>query len=586
MLPPDARSVLTDALRPPPGTELDQAVALTFSLDLESALVVPLAFAGRAFRETNDPLTVMESVRRCADKVDIFCQAGQISVPSAGNDLYAFLESMVHPVARPRPGRLFHPKLWALRYWDDVNEVYLARLLVLSRNLTSTRSWDTCLRLDGEVMTTPQASNKPIADLIRHAMGLAIDLPDLRRTALEGLVEDLRRVEWERPDGVDDFVFHALGVPSPSRPDFSGSRHLVVSPFCNAAGLAAATEGGDRTVFVGRQDELDRLPESVLDGKDVFVVNELAGLPADDAEPSRGILTGLHAKFYVTEDGKRARVFVGSANATDAAFGGNTEFLVELLGTRKSLGVETMTAPEAGFRQILEPYNRLPAVERDDKQWQLENYLRDVAARSWTATVRPVEDLYAVDVSTTTAIPSADDVEVLAELQTRRGEGVRLEPGAPVAAQFVKLPTTDITPFIALVVRDDGGRQASTVVHARLVGDPATRLDEILARQVDTPEKFLRFLALLLGLGGASVTMLGEQGAGGAGSWSNGTAPGVLELLMRGLVDHPRQLDDLARLLTRLNSTAQGEALLPEGFAALWAVIDEVRRELEPEATP
>jgi hypothetical protein len=107
MLPPDARAVLSDALRPPSGTVLDRAVALTFTLDLESALVVPLAFAAHATRDSTEPLAVMEAVRGCADLVDVFCQAGQIAVPSRGSDLLAFLEPMVHPVRMPRSGHLF-----------------------------------------------------------------------------------------------------------------------------------------------------------------------------------------------------------------------------------------------------------------------------------------------------------------------------------------------------------------------------------------------------------------------------------------------------------------------------------------------
>lgn len=55
-------------------------------------------------------------------------------------------------------------------------------------------------------------------------------------------------------------------------------------------------------------------------------------------------------------------------------------------------------------------------------------------------------------------------------------------------------PTTAITPFIVLRAEDAGKRQRATVVHARLLGDPPGCFDEILARQVDTPQKFLAFL--------------------------------------------------------------------------------------------
>lgn len=579
MLPPDARTVLTDALRPPPGAVFERAVALTFTLDLESALVVPLAFAAHTVRETPDPLTVMESVRSCADRVDIFCQAGQISVPSVSSDLHAFLEKMVHPVRRPRPGRLFHPKLWAVRYLDEANQTYLARLLVLSRNLTADRTWDTCLRLDGMITTARQASNRPLAGLINQAMSLAVDLPDDRRAGVAELVEDLRRVEWQKPEGVSELTFHAMGVPSPSRPDFAGSRHLVVAPFCNAEGVAEIAASRD-VVLVSRQEELDRLPEDVLDGLDAYVISELAGLPVDETSAGQGILTGLHAKLYVVEQGWNARVLIGSANATDAAMGGNTELLVELAGRRRALGVDTMVGDDAPFKSVLELYQRQPAVERDEEAWRLENILRDVASIGLTATVDPGDGPFTLALVGDRHLPEAEGISLLAELLTRRGEACKLAPGMAVAAQFGPMAVTDITPFFVLTVRDDAGRSVSTVVRASLIGDPSGRLDEILARQVDTPEKFLRFLALLLGLGSQTVLPAGVGSNTGTGSWTGVTSPGILELLMRALVDQPKQLADLARLIERLESTERGQQILPEGFAELWTVIDEVRREL------
>ena len=76
MLAPDSRALLLDALRPPPGHSLDRAVATTYTLDLETALMVPLAFAGFRFDEEQDPVEVMEALREMGGRVDIFCQIG------------------------------------------------------------------------------------------------------------------------------------------------------------------------------------------------------------------------------------------------------------------------------------------------------------------------------------------------------------------------------------------------------------------------------------------------------------------------------------------------------------------------------
>lgn len=103
MLAPQDRLLLSEQLRPEPDEDMDLAVATTFTLDLESALKAPLGFAAHALTRTADPITVLETIRRVADRVMVFCQAGHMRVPKARTDLMAFLESMVHEVAAPLP---------------------------------------------------------------------------------------------------------------------------------------------------------------------------------------------------------------------------------------------------------------------------------------------------------------------------------------------------------------------------------------------------------------------------------------------------------------------------------------------------
>jgi hypothetical protein len=122
MLEPDDRHLLVDALRPPQGSSLDLAVATTFTLDLDALLVAPLAFAlydwatdpeGRP-----DPLALLEALRRHADRLTVFCQAGEIGFRNDYRPLLVLVEDSVVPVAAPNPGGIFHPKLWVLRFVD------------------------------------------------------------------------------------------------------------------------------------------------------------------------------------------------------------------------------------------------------------------------------------------------------------------------------------------------------------------------------------------------------------------------------------------------------------------------------------
>ena len=267
MLAPDDRAVLLDLLRPPPDMRLDVAIATTFTLDLEAALVAPLAFAAFDAAGPGDPIAALEAIRSVAGRLTVFCQAGETRVPQAASDLFAFLEPVVHEVRRPRAGHLFHPKIWLLRYRGD-DEAEAIRLLVPTRNLTNDASWDAVLRLDGAPEGGPLASNRPLADLGRWCTTNAVRrMDDARLSSIESLVETVRRTRWEFPDGVNDIEFHVLGVAGKHLPDFSGRRHLVVSPFVNAAGLAIVAPS-DHAIVVSRPEQLELLPSKTVQDLD------------------------------------------------------------------------------------------------------------------------------------------------------------------------------------------------------------------------------------------------------------------------------------------------------------------------------
>lgn len=581
MLPPDARVVLTEALRPDPGWQLDHAVATTFTLDLETALLVPLAFAAHQLRDSgDDPLAILESVRSCTDKVDIFCQAGNIRVPSNPSDLLSSLEGMIHQVRRPRPGRLFHPKLWLVRYVNAAGES-AHRLLVLSRNLTADRAWDTCLRLDGRLGRRVRQENQPLADLLLWLLNdhCVTTMSDDRNERVTSLAAEVRRVEWTLPEYVDDLSVYVLGIGKRPRYDFNGTRHLVISPFLNEGGLDIVVPHGGTATVITRQQALNELPRARAERYSTHVINSLAGLAEDASE----LNVGLHAKLYLIEYDKRAWLRLGSANATDAAFGGNVEIMVDLIGSKFKIGIDALMDKE-GFGDILEPAGWQEDGEIDDENWKLENLLRSLAEVPLAATVLRAGNDYAIHLTSDEPLHAPDDIEVSLGLVTRRGHVHPVATGDVVDVRFDGLGMTDITAFVTLRVADGSGDQRATIVHADLIGAPEERLDEILARHVDSPEKFLRFVALLLGLiGGGELNSPGGSVFGG-GLWGSGSSSGLFEMLVRAVVDRPAALDDLGRLVERLRRTESGRRVLPAGFAELWEQVVAARSTLSARA--
>ena len=233
----------------------------------------------------------MQSLRGMSDRIDIFCQAGAIGAGRWPSDLLALLEDVVHEVRRPRPGHIFHPKTWVLRFRDESEEPSY-RLVVLSRNLTSDRSWDTILWLDGRRAGRIEPTQAaPLARFVRALPGLAVTpVAPGRQAILAELADELRRVEWELPSGVREIRFHPIGLPYarrfPVEEHFSGYRKLVISPFVREGAIRRIfpPRSGRRYALISRGAELDALPEDALEHVDVYELDPTASLAGDDDE--------------------------------------------------------------------------------------------------------------------------------------------------------------------------------------------------------------------------------------------------------------------------------------------------------------
>ena len=173
MLAPEDRHLLTDALRPPPGFEVDAALATTYTLDLFSLLLAPLAMAAYDHTEGDEsaidaaaPVALLESVRRHAEHTVVLCQAAGVHVPPSYPRLAAFAEGIVAEV-QPPPGATFHPKIWMLRFADAGGQQH-HRFVCLSRNLTSDRSWDTILVCDEDPSADAVLQAAPISTFVHE----------------------------------------------------------------------------------------------------------------------------------------------------------------------------------------------------------------------------------------------------------------------------------------------------------------------------------------------------------------------------------------------------------------------------------
>lgn len=608
MLEPQDRRLVFETLRPPSGYSLDAAIGTTYSLDLTALLITPLAFAlfdaeDESGRVQTDPLTLVEAVRRHADRIAIFCQAGEIKVPTGDPQLLTYLEEAVVG-ARARDGFSFHPKIWVLRFVPrQPTGPVTYRVVCMSRNLTFDRSWDTTVVLEGQLLDRQRAAsaaNHALADFVQALPEFAAgEVPARIRTEVDRMQKDLRVVRFEVPEPFDEVGFWPLGRPGWKSPlsDYRPDRVLVVSPFLSDGFLRTIVESGSKHVLVSRAETLAATSRKVLAGFDrLCTLADAAEPEPEDGEPNpdaiQSELTGLHAKVYVTEDGWNASLLTGSANATTAAFGGNVEFLVELRGKRSKCGIETLLAPtqgQASLGALLQDVELPPAEAEDSSAAALDELMMRskrlvLDSEPHLQVTEAGEGLFDIKLLLTSLVLPEGVTAQCWPITLRDEDARKLEKGtAPIV--FPRLSMAGLSAFMAfeLVARDAGGELATSrfVLKLPVEGMPAGRRERVLKSILRDGGQVLRLLLLLLEdpeEPGFGDILTGPAREGQVlGAWTGGSERQLLESLLRTLSRSPERLDDVIGLVRELKASPETAGLLPAGFDEVWQPIQQVR---------
>lgn len=616
MLEAANRQALNQQLRPPAGFRLSHAVGTTFTLDMTSALSVPLSFVSGSGEEFTNPVAVLSALRKVSDRVDIFCQAGHIKAPSDASDLLALLEPMVHQVSVKRG--LFHPKIWLLEFENDTERRY--RFLCSSRNLTTDASWDLLVRLDGEpVQATEHAGpdSRPLARFIAGLPDLCTVTPDAGRLArVRGLASRLANVRWELPEDIQRLAFRPMGVGE----DFEqgsitahlgdpgnfralngktregahfGREKLLISPFLDDTMLGRLRDPWTDNLYVySRGDQLDLLNEKTVgDTRTSFKAFDELGIPESSESGQSDVdesgiqrvaddLTGLHAKAYFCDFDHYTYALLGSANATEAGFTKNVEFLLEMRGAKKRLGVQRIreSLKDVPFADYLGTGGAARSDE-DVAAFRLENALRDAAAQRFLLDAVPDGDAKNAFMVTVTHgwSPKPEFTAKLRLLSLPQPCAVVEPSGGQHEHVFHAIPLADVTPYLVLTLEDPAARLSkSTVIQGSLRTDPAGRLDEIIARQLDDPQKLRQFLLLFLtpedALPGSGTGTGWFAGSG----FGDGSTAGLFEAMVGAMAgpDADSVFPDLKVVMDRLLAL-RGDDPEIQQLHALWTAATE-----------
>ena len=186
MFRPDSNRDRTDysgILMPPDGYRLDRAVGTTYSLDLEALTAVAICLGLSEETDSKlmqNPIGMLNALQKVSDKIVLFCEAGQIKVPTKPTALYPS----------------FHPKTWVLAYVNAEGDKKY-RFVVMSRNLTFDRSWDISFAMDSSKNVRQKKKTQPICDFLDYLVTNVHNTSNnagKKRNLIRGLCADIKDV--------------------------------------------------------------------------------------------------------------------------------------------------------------------------------------------------------------------------------------------------------------------------------------------------------------------------------------------------------------------------------------------------------
>jgi len=603
MLTPDkCRIDYGEQLIAPQGFELSQAIATTYSLDLNTLLTVPIAMC---FGQTlegpieQQRIALLDALGQLKDKLTVFYQQGNIKVPDKYNSLYALLEPSLVPVV-PDAGELnsafssFHPKVWLLRFTakDDVKWVKY-RLIVLSRNLTFDRSWDLATVLDGDVQKPRRTHNKGLISFFNELV--SVSKKQGHPLAIDK--EELMRVRWHMPAGVKgvEFLSTLLSTNNIRKKPLSftsdnNKRLLVMSPFIRGGKSVVALDWLASHVpekecyLFSRAEELNIAGTEALKAWHCFALNEhvIDGEEMEEMEQSLFSENdlNLHAKLFVMDElNDKASWHLGSANATEAAMGSakanprNSEFMLRMTGDKKKLGVGVL------LEQLIDEFNNGLFVKHvfsneqvddtDNDNAALRRLLFELIKTTWCLEVDLAEnDLFQLTMNTN-ELPDVKGFEVVVST-------LAFEQFKPIAEEIIwqKLILTQVSALVRFDIKKDGEVIDRLVTQLPLrFNCDVNRNKAIVNDLVQSQSQFIHYLSMMLDIQPNKVGLYDpNNSADGSSEESNMFREEsiIFEKLMKAAANHPD-------LLTRIDTLQQqlDPKVIPDDFKSLWRIFGQ-----------
>ena len=588
-------------IAPPLGYKLDFAVGTTYSLDLDALVGACIALGLTEETDSGlmkNPICLLEALRATGDKVALFCEGGQIHLPSNVTSLYILLEKMVFTVASSSKRGLtkypsFHPKFWLIRYINKSGDV-IYRVVVLSRNLTFDRSWDVTFCMDGKKTKSQTYKNQPILDFILY---LIKQLPNSeyandKKKRMRSIIKELDFVEFNlNSKAFDDFDFIPVGIsgeynneqgPLNSLLKDNFYEAMIISPFLSKGVIKEFNERSrnmknEGLMLITRSSELDKLKPDDCSNFDIYTMKDaiIDGESMISEENSDTKKQDIHAKVYMARRYSDSYLYLGSLNASHNALFGNIEFMIKLHAKKRYLNLPMLKDSLFGIDDEDCPFQRaslrFDEVElEEDNGHALDSVIKEVNRLHTKATIRKNNDLFDIVLSFK---PFKSDYTItISPLLSKKV--------APLneSITFTEMALTQLSEFYKVSV-SDGETTVSRVITIPTENMPDDREKAVVSSVVNDKSCFYRYIAFLLGDNMVisaleSDEALGEGTSNGNGAIKNkaNMLPPLYEKMLRTAATEPERFKEIEYLIKSISA----DGIIPDGFEELYNTFRKV----------
>ena len=557
-----------------PGYEVEFALGLTYSLDLNALISIPMSLG--MFGEIDesseyDPIYMMAAIRKCQDKMAVFCNNGCIGVPKTDKLIYSLLADSIFPVKQI--GGNFHPKLWAIQEVNPKGERQI-RLIVLSKNLTFSNNLEIAVSMTGEVSDKWQEKKEyqPVLNLINWIKKLASTDKQQKIEELCRNIKKVKRFDVEAPFDKCEFLSFNKDKGLMNQKDvqdqLQGEKMIVFSPFVDVKTLKWLFETARLKTLVTCKESITNEIQEYMGERNVYVTSD--NLTTDDGEK-----IDLHAKMYFVSNESGDYLYIGSANATNSAFNRNTEVLLKLrfIANKKnysSFKKNTLDLVESMFIQD----DGVFVEKREGGYTEEEKIFRDFVDNIKSAEIIGKKEPYRVEIKIKKSKWTMPIT--IKPLQSQQEAEVKANS---LSVFFKKLTLKELSELYVVTVGTKSKSQKKSIVKIKTKNLPKNVEEEIIQSIVDSENAFMDYMSLYISEFPQDYSLKRKK-TGGKGKGKDSPKKETVkysafyEELLQKVCENPQCLDSIKRDVSLFGDK------VPESFNQMFKKFCEAKNKL------